>query len=96
MPIRCNIAEEGREAFVQWLNSDDKKSIDNPIFLKQFVNGKQALLYDTFLNKDIIVEIRNGAPVCKNCNLNDCAHVGFTICIQQLYHCDGEKNRCEV
>jgi hypothetical protein len=91
LPFRCNIAEEGREAFVQWLNSDDKKSIDNPIFLKQFVNGKQALLYDTFLNKDIIVEIRNGAPVCKNCNLNDCAHVGFTICIQQLYHCDSEK-----
>jgi hypothetical protein len=96
LPFKCNIAEEGREAFMQWLNSDDKKSIDNPIFLKQFINGNQALLHDTFLNKDIIVEIRSGAPMCKNCNLDDCAHIGFAICIQQLYNCDGEKNRCEV
>jgi hypothetical protein len=47
--------EEGREAFMQWLNSDDKKPADNPIFLKQFVNGKQALLYDSFLNKDYLL-----------------------------------------
>jgi hypothetical protein len=32
LPFKCNIvviAEEGREAFMQWLNSDDKKSTDN-------------------------------------------------------------------
>jgi hypothetical protein len=96
MPFKCNIVEEGRIAFVQWLNSNDKKSKENPIVLTQFVNGKQALLYDTFLEKSIIVEIKEGAPFCNYCKLNDCAHVGFTICIQQLYNCDGERNRCEI
>jgi hypothetical protein len=96
MSFKCNIVEEGRIAFVQWLNSNDKRSKENPIILTQFLNGKQALLYDSFLDKNIIVEIKDGVPFCNNCKLNDCAHVGFTICIQQLYNCDGERNRCEM
>jgi hypothetical protein len=96
MSFKCNIVEEGRIAFVQWLNSDDKRSKENPIILTQYINGKQTLLYDSFLEKSIIVEVTDGAPFCNNCKLNDCAHVGFTICIQQLYNCDGERNRCEI
>ena len=96
MPFKCNIVEEGRIAFVQWLNSDNKKSKDNPIVLMQFVNGRQALLYDSYLDKNVMVKIKDGAPFCINCSLNDCAHVGFTVCIEQLYNCDGERNRCEI
>jgi hypothetical protein len=96
MSFKCNIVEEGREAFVQWLNSNDRKSKDNTISLMQFINGKQALLYDSYLYKTVLVEIKDGAPFCTNCNLNDCAHVGFTICVLQLYNCDGERNRCEM
>ena len=62
----------------------------------QFINGKQALIYDTFIEKNIIMEIKEGDPFYNNCKLNDCAHVGFTICLQQLYNCDGERNRCEI
>jgi len=42
----------------------------------QFINGNQALLYDSSLKQNVLVEIKDGAPFCTNCNLNDCAHAG--------------------
>ncbi|MGH9952371.1 MAG: hypothetical protein ACRD5J_12135, partial [Nitrososphaeraceae archaeon] len=28
---------------------------------------------------------REGVPICQYCNADDCAHVGFTICLEQLH-----------
>src|SRR5712691_8204802 len=73
---------------MHWLNSKDKKSlssIDNPMVLLKFVNAKHTILHDTHLHAEVDVEINKGIPYCKNCKEDDCAHVGFVICVEQLY-----------
>lgn len=85
---KCETLEEGTFAFMHWLNSDDKKSLastGNPIVLLKFVNDVHTILYDTYLRAEIDVEINKGIPYCKYCKEGDCAHVGFAICIEQLY-----------
>jgi hypothetical protein len=74
---------------MQWLSSEDKKSTNNPIILKKFVNNKYAILYDNNLADDVMVETHDGIPQCKSCHTDDCAHVGFTICIEQKYDREG-------
>ena len=85
---KCETLDEGTIAFMHWLNSDDKKSLastSNPIVLLKFVNDVHTILYDTYLCAEIDVEINEGIPYCKYCKEDDCAHVGFAICIEQLY-----------
>ena len=85
---RCETLDEGTFEFMHWLNSDDKKSLasnGNPIVLLKFVNDVHTILYDTYLRAEIDVEINKGIPYCKYCKEGDCAHVGFAICIEQLY-----------
>jgi len=85
---KCETLDEGTIAFMHWLNSDDKKSLtptSNPIVLLKFVNDVHTILYDTYLCAEIDVEINKGIPYCKYCKEGDCAHVGFAICIEQLY-----------
>ena len=49
--------DQGTEAFMQWLGSDDKMSASsNPIILKQFVRNRYTILYDSTLGHDVIVE----------------------------------------
>ena len=62
---------------------------NDPIILKEFVNNKYTVLYDTNLGHDVIVETHDGVPRCKSCNADDCGHVGFTICVEQKYDNDG-------
>ena len=82
--------DQGTEAFMQWLGSDDKMSASsNPIILKQFVHNKYTTLYDNTLGHDVIVETHDGVPFCKSCNADDCGHVGFTILLEQKYENDG-------
>jgi hypothetical protein len=84
----CETLDEGTFAFMHWLNSNDKKSwsqTDNPIVLLKFVNDKHTILHDTNLHAQIDVEINEGIPYCKYCKQDDCAHVGFAICVEQLY-----------
>lgn len=83
---RCETIDEGTDAFMQWMNSADKKSLSsaNPIVLIKFKNDVHTLLYDTTLAKEIDVESSNGIPFCNYCKSDDCAHVGFTICLEQL------------
>ena len=98
--MKSNTLDEGTMAFMQWLTSKEKYSssnidnnndtVINPIILKQFSKGKYAVLVDTSvagigLPKEIVVEIKDGVPICSYCKSNDCAHVGFTICVQQSY-----------
>jgi hypothetical protein len=85
-----NTLDQGTEAFMQWLGSDDKMSASsNPIILKQFVHNKYTILYDSTLGHDVIVETHDGVPFCTSCNADDCGHVGFTILLEQKYENDG-------
>jgi len=82
----CVTIEDGTEAFMQWMGSPDKKSLtsDNQIVLIRFVNDVHAVLYDTSLSKEIEVRLTSGIPYCNFCKSDDCAHIGFTICVEQL------------
>jgi hypothetical protein len=82
----CLTIDDGTEAFIQWMGSSDKKSVtsDNPIILKKFVNDVHTVLYDTSLSKEIDIKLTGGIPYCSYCKSDECAHVGFTICLEQL------------
>ena len=84
---KCESLDEGTFAFMHWMNSDNKKSItsDNPIILLKFVNDKHTILYDTDLHVEVDVEINEGVPYCRYCELDDCSHVGFAVCVEELY-----------
>jgi hypothetical protein len=84
---KCESLDEGTFAFMCWMNSENKKSItsDNPIVLLKFVNDKHTILYDTDLHSKVDVHIEKGVPYCRYCKLDDCSHVGFAVCIEQLY-----------
>ena len=84
---KCESLDEGTFAFMHWMNSDHKKSItsDNPIVLLKFVNDKHTILYDTDLHSEVDVQINEGVPYCRYCKLDDCSHVGFAVCVEELY-----------
>jgi hypothetical protein len=82
--IRNNNLDEGVATFGLWLNAENKKSLSIPIIMKEFAEGRRALLQDNILQKEIIVNIVEGIPFCNECRSNDCAHVGFVICTEQL------------
>src|SRR3712207_3030631 len=79
-----NSVDEGVCAFGLWLNAENKKSPTIPIMMKEFTQGRRALLQDNILQKEITVNIVDGIPFCNECRSNDCAHVGFAICTEQL------------
>lgn len=90
LAMHFDTLDQGTEAFMQWLGSDDKLSASsNPIILKQFVHSKYTVLYDNTLGHDVIIETLDGVPFCKSCNTDDCGHVGFTILLEQKYENDG-------
>jgi hypothetical protein len=82
--IRNNSLDEGVITFGLWLNAEDKKSVATPIVMKEFTEGRRAVLQDNVLQKQVIVNIVEGIPFCIECRSNDCAHVGFAICAEQL------------
>lgn len=96
---KCETIEDGTEAFMQWMGSPDKKSLesDNPIVLVKFINDVHTVLYDTLLSKEVEVKLSSGIPYCNYCKSDDCAHVGFTICVEQLgrHRHDGKEETIE-
>ena len=86
--VRNNTVDEGISAFTLWLGVNGKNSAAIPITMKQFRSGidKKVVvsLQDNILQKDIHVSIVDGIPFCNGCRLNDCAHVGFAVCAEQL------------
>jgi hypothetical protein len=96
---KCETIEDGTEAFMQWMGSSDKKSLksDNPIVLIKFINDVLTVLYDTSLSKKVEVKLSSGIPYCNYCKSDDCAHVGFTICVEQLgrHRRDGKEETIE-
>ena len=92
--VKCESLEDGTEAFMKWMNSTDKKSLSsgNPIVLIKFINDKHTIVYDTIMSQEVDVELTDGIPFCNFCKSDDCAHIGFAVCIEQLYgHRRGEK-----
>jgi hypothetical protein len=82
--IRNNSLDEGVTTFGLWLSAEDKKSLATPIIMKEFAEGRRIALQDNILQKEVIVNIVEGIPFCNGCRSNDCAHVGFVICTEQL------------
>ena len=82
--IRNNNVDEGMTAFALWLSVEDKNSLAIPIVLKDFIEDKKAVLQDNNLKKEIVVDIVEGVPFCDECRSNDCAHVGFAICAEEM------------
>jgi hypothetical protein len=84
--IKCNTLDEGTMAFIHWLNSTHKKStIENPFVVKDFQNDKCTVLWDSLVQAEVHVDTKEGVPICQYCKADDCAHVGFTICLEQLH-----------
>ena len=82
--VMNNNVDEGIITFGLWLNAEDKRSLALPIIMKEFTEDRKAVLQDNILQKDIIIDIVEGVPFCKECGSNDCAHVGFAICAEQM------------
>jgi hypothetical protein len=81
--------DDGEFAFMEWLNSEDKTSSQNHVILKKFENDKQCIIYDNTLKSDIVVTINDGVPFCVSCQDDSCAHIGFTVCVMQLFERKG-------
>jgi hypothetical protein len=89
LALHFDTLDQGTEAFMKWLGSDDKMSaLNNPIILEQFVRNRYVILYDNTLGSSVTVETHDGVPFCKSCNADDCGHVGFTILLEQKYDND--------
>jgi hypothetical protein len=82
--IRNNNLDEGVTTFGLWLSAEDNKSLASPIIMKEIAEGRRVVLQDNLLQKEVIVNIVEGIPFCNECRSNDCAHVGFAICAEQL------------
>jgi hypothetical protein len=84
--IRSNTLDEGTIAFIHWLNSTHKRSTTENLFVvKDFQNDKCTLLWDSSAQTEVRVDTKEGVPICQYCRADDCAHVGFTICLEQLH-----------
>lgn len=92
--------KDGTAAFMKWMGSSDKKSLtsENPIVLIKLLNGHNTLLYDTGMSMLVQVKLIEGALFCKTCKSDECAHVGFTIRLNQLVNRghDNEKTIDDV
>ncbi|AFU60077.1 hypothetical protein Ngar_c31610 [Candidatus Nitrososphaera gargensis Ga9.2] len=83
--VRNNNVDEGVIAFGLWLNFEGKDSPAVPITMKKFDQNREVVLHDNVLQKDVSVGIVEGVPICNECRTNDCAHVGFAICAEQMH-----------
>ncbi len=90
MPIiRNNEIGEGVVAFSIWLSSQQKGTSSScaavSISAREFIPGRLLILHDNVVQKDVSVEISNGVLFCKECDMNDCSHVGFAVCTAQMH-----------
>ena len=88
-PIHILALDDGEFAFMEWLNSENKTSSKNHMVLKKYENDKECIIHDNTLKSDITVNINDGVPLCVSCQDDSCAHVGFTVCVMQLFERKG-------
>ena len=96
---KCDTLEDGTAAFMKWMGSSDKSlTSENPIVLNKLLNGHNTLLYDTDMSMPVQVKLIEGALFCESCKSDECAHVGFTIRLNQLVNRghDNEKTINDV
>jgi hypothetical protein len=90
---RANTLDEGIIAFGEWLASrDSTQAACSPLSFRKFIENMQVLIFDKELGKEVHVEIIDGVPECKTCTDSDCIHIGFSICVLQIYRRDGIVN----
>jgi hypothetical protein len=67
-------------------SKDNSQRWDNKLVLKQYVKCSHAVLQDntTAVGIDVFIDLTDGIPICRSCHSNDCAHVGFIICVKQM------------
>jgi hypothetical protein len=87
--IHISDLEDGELAFMEWLNSENKTSTKNHFILKGYEKDKECILNDNTLHSYIQVKINDGVPFCTYCQDDSCAHVGFTVCVMQLFERKG-------
>jgi hypothetical protein len=87
--IHISDLDDGESAFMEWLNSEDKISSKNHMILKKFENDKECIIHDNTLKSDVIVTTNDGVPFCLSCQDDSCAHIGFTVCVMQLFERKG-------
>ena len=92
-PVSSSYLDIGTMAFMKWLSStEENKSADSPIIVKYILKDKYIIFYDGHLLKDVTVVFRDCIPWCKNCEADDCGHVGFAICLKQYYNRHGSTD----
>ena len=82
--------DTGTMEFMRWLVNKDTNSGSTIIIVKDYLDNKYVILFDKSISKDVIVGYREGMPWCVTCNTDDCAHVGFAICLKQNYDRDDQ------
>ena len=87
--IHISDLEDGELAFMEWLNSENKTSTKNHFILKRYEKDKECILNDNTLQSYIKVKMNDNAPFCTYCQDDSCAHVGFTVCVMQLFERKG-------
>ena len=87
--IHISDLDDGEFAFMEWLNSDNRATSKSHFILKRYEKDKVCIINDNTLHSYITVKINDGVPFCTYCQDDSCAHVGFTICIMQLFERKG-------
>lgn len=83
--VKNNNLDEGIIAFGLWLNDEESRdSLTISLTMKEFHQDKAILLRDNILQKEVTVRIVEGVPFCNECRSDDCMHVGFAICAEQM------------
>jgi uncharacterized ferredoxin-like protein len=84
--VRNNTIDEGISAFTLWLGENENLA-KMPITMRHFterIDKVVVSLQDNILRKYVTVDIVDGVPFCNECKSNDCAHVGFAVCAEQM------------
>ena len=90
---RSNTLDEGVMAFGEWIASkDDPQKTCGQLSLTKFEENERIFMFDSTLGKEVCVEIADGVPECKTCTDSDCMHIGFSICVMQIYRRNGIVN----
>ncbi|MFL6479174.1 MAG: hypothetical protein ACJ707_10225, partial [Nitrososphaera sp.] len=85
--VRNNTVDEGISAFTLWLGGNENLA-KMPITMRHFTQGIDKVvvvsLQDNILRRYVTVDVVEGVPFCNECKSNDCAHVGFAVCAEQM------------
>jgi hypothetical protein len=82
--------DTGTMEFMKWLVSKETNAGDTLVIVKDYLDNRYVILFDKSIDKDVIVNYRDGMPLCMTCNTDDCGHVGFAICLKQNFDRDDQ------